>query len=536
MKKYLVYIFGLFFALFASFGLSSDSFAKQYNIVSSPILLDPLQYSAGINFEMYVACSSKETPNDPYCADFDSSDATKFNWRDLHFANLKYQAKDGREGCLFDKLNIMPSYSMASSVPILFNGQIYPDYWQKYHNITPANYNEFSGGATWLCHVPDLGANGLLLGNEDWFLSKDYPQNYTGIPAFATKYGWNKYWYESDSIFLLNRGANGGAGQKLDFTDFINKNYRKNPLGIPIEDDMLRFFPSFSILRIPLPHFDNSVVGTFGYGRQVHLQGEILFDFDSSQYQENGELLGTINDYISENNYVDFRLGGLTESDKSLKNFPPLYNAPVHYTDSNCTTDAHFNENKDEFPVVYDFACDMYLNFDYLDDFNVAFFTLGGNDFRSAPFLKLHPTYMAFESLSITFDDDWTPGGDIGSEVRGFDPSAAPGSGAFRTETSSNNSNSNLDFTGLLNQLASYFNFNFANPFDGIYRLFASGEQCVQFPQLADLIHSPTSEVCPFFDSKVRSILTPVFGFSSMMLLFGVIVHWLNKASGDSAE
>lgn len=71
------------------------------------------------------------------------------------------------------------------------------------------------------------------------------------------------------------------------------------------------------------------------------------------------------------------------------------------------------------------------------------------------------------------------------------------------------------------------FSFTFLNPFIGIFELFNSSG-CVEIPTIARWVHSDTSTVCPWFSQEVRDVLTPVFGLSSMMLLFGFAVSWLN--------
>lgn len=85
-------------------------------------------------------------------------------------------------------------------------------------------------------------------------------------------------------------------------------------------------------------------------------------------------------------------------------------------------------------------------------------------------------------------------------------------------------------------QLGNLFSFNFINPFAPIFNLFSNNESCAQIPNLADMIHSDETQVCPWFDSSVRNIVTPVFGLSSMMLVFGFAVRWLGSRSGNFIE
>lgn len=74
------------------------------------------------------------------------------------------------------------------------------------------------------------------------------------------------------------------------------------------------------------------------------------------------------------------------------------------------------------------------------------------------------------------------------------------------------------------------FNFNLLNPFAGIFGLFKSHSTCASIPTLAAWVHSDTSVVCSWWSSSVVSVLTPVFGIFSMMIVFGFLVSWLGGA------
>lgn len=83
------------------------------------------------------------------------------------------------------------------------------------------------------------------------------------------------------------------------------------------------------------------------------------------------------------------------------------------------------------------------------------------------------------------------------------------------------------DSNGLLDSV----NFQLFNPFASLFSLFVPSDGCVQIPTLAGWLHSESSTVCSWWSPSVRNVLTPVFGISSMMLLFGFIVRWLNGSS-----
>lgn len=84
--------------------------------------------------------------------------------------------------------------------------------------------------------------------------------------------------------------------------------------------------------------------------------------------------------------------------------------------------------------------------------------------------------------------------------------------------------------------LKNLFVFNFINPFYPIYQMFSDGSSCASIPVIASLLHSQESVICPWFDSSIRSILTPVIGLAAMMLLFGFVVRWLGARSGNFVE
>ncbi len=130
-------------------------------------------------------------------------------------------------------------------------------------------------------------------------------------------------------------------------------------------------------------------------------------------------------------------------------------------------------------------------------------------------------------SVSVT-DNDSTPGGDWDNPVQGYDTHSAPGS-AYQQDYHDQEPDYGLSLSKL-------FNFTFINPFEPILHLFTDNGSCVQIPTIASMIHSEETQVCPWFDSNVRNIVTPVLGLSSMMLVFGFAVRWLGARSGNMFE
>lgn len=66
--------------------------------------------------------------------------------------------------------------------------------------------------------------------------------------------------------------------------------------------------------------------------------------------------------------------------------------------------------------------------------------------------------------------------------------------------------------------------------------MFSDNNSCASIPTISSMIHSDESQVCPWFDSSIRNIVTPVLGLSSMMLVFGFAVRWLGSSSGNLFE
>jgi|GEM_PF-2913883 hypothetical protein len=77
-------------------------------------------------------------------------------------------------------------------------------------------------------------------------------------------------------------------------------------------------------------------------------------------------------------------------------------------------------------------------------------------------------------------------------------------------------------------KLSNLFSFTAFNPFSGLFGLFTSGG-CKPIPTIGKMLNKPDATYCPWFPDNVRSILTPVLGISSMMLIFGFFIRWLNS-------
>lgn len=72
--------------------------------------------------------------------------------------------------------------------------------------------------------------------------------------------------------------------------------------------------------------------------------------------------------------------------------------------------------------------------------------------------------------------------------------------------------------------------FTFGNPLATWFGMF-SNNQCVSIPKLKAWLHGTENQVCSPWSSDVRSNLTPVASILSIMVAFGLLIHWLK---GDS--
>lgn len=79
------------------------------------------------------------------------------------------------------------------------------------------------------------------------------------------------------------------------------------------------------------------------------------------------------------------------------------------------------------------------------------------------------------------------------------------------------------------NQLKGLFNIQAINPFSAIFNLFQPQNSCVRIPIISSWLRISNLQICPWFPATVRNTLTPVFGVSSIMVLFGFVVRWLRK-------
>ena len=134
-------------------------------------------------------------------------------------------------------------------------------------------------------------------------------------------------------------------------------------------------------------------------------------------------------------------------------------------------------------------------------------------------------TSWTFSPIIITLNNDSTFYGSGSFSQSGSFPNTAPGSPDVHSDSG--------DY---FSSIVDMFNFDFINPFAPLFNLFTNASNCASIPIIAGMLGSSNSTYCPWFPSSVRSVLTPVFGIASTMLVFGFLVRWLSSSSGNMFE
>lgn len=190
------------------------------------------------------------------------------------------------------------------------------------------------------------------------------------------------------------------------------------------------------------------------------------------------------------------------------------------------------NDNANEFPYILSYSCSVTI----LRDSSLSGFTLYFSHDSSHDFIWSYPDAysMIYDSSIVVTNGDYTPAPDNVSfqdfELHTNNLHDVPG---YAGDTAEDIIQNNINYS---QSLITLFGFSFINPFSPIFDLFTNNSSCAQIPTIAGMIHSEETQVCPWFDSTTRNIVTPVLGLSSMMLVFGFAVRWLGSSSGNMME
>ena len=361
------------------------------------------------------------------------------------------------------------------------NGQCVYDSWSY------GSY-DYDGFQTYLLNfpqayesVPDSKCRQLMSysnQNVDW---GSLPPYVFGTPDLRSL---SPYWYSFSHMYLSDDVVDTESGvhysSTLKFSDIYS---------VPIH-----YFKDFNL---PLS-YKQDVVGDLTAGRSIEFRG--VFNFASGSLQYNP-------DYF-QNGYFRVRLFGQISGDDSGTQFIDTFNC-------NLRTRLVAGSTQIEY------SCPYVSPYDFDDiGFNLE---IGTSD----DYVWFSDDDMTWAGLYVITDNDETPGDPATSrsDVTGGDIESAPGKAHIESFDAN-----------WLGSLSDLFSFGFLNPFAPIFNLFSNNDSCAQIPTIAGMIHSDELQVCPWFDSTTRNIVTPVLGLSSMMLIFGFAVHWLGARSGNMFE
>lgn len=343
----------------------------------------------------------------------------------------------------------------------------------------------------------------------------------------------NRLKYASDEpyTYAYNTININGRNQSSDGIYYQND-------GIKFSDIFKVSVPSFSMLNFSFDDFNNvttwlspedtSDSSTSERVYNFTLKGSISFE---SSYTLNNSSTGI---FLSVDNYYNpYFVTPSSTSGSLFINGHTVYPLSSRHSESICSvTEFHSDQGDDSNQI--DFSCDYNpitanafsneINFRFLN-WSINFNGSGTGSWDFSPFLSTSGDFT-FKDFYIITNGDLTPSGWSGSPIgSGGNTSSTPGSNIGTGST--------VDYTYSLSHL---FSFDFLNPFAGLFNLFSDNSSCASIPTLSGMLNAQESQVCPWFDSTTRNIVTPVLGLSSMMLLVGFVVRWLGSSSGNMFE
>lgn len=276
--------------------------------------------------------------------------------------------------------------------------------------------------------------------------------------------------------------------------------------------DLLGVVPNkFSNLSFPFGRADQYNVGNLTEGRSIEYRG--IFSFPNTSL---GNGFSYSPAFGQPGSYFRLVFTGIEE-----------FSLDYHQVSYTQTVDCNLRSVNvgNDFTIQY--SCPLELDQDYL--LGYASLEIG---FDSSFSGSLSDEYIfdtnadwIWSGIRVITDNDETLANPYNDTPSGNDLESAP-----------NGSTSVPSDEQWYDNLSGLFNFSLINPFQNIWALFTDSNSCVNIPIIAGMIHSEETHICPWFDSGTRAILTPVIGLSSMMLLFGFVIHWLGARSGNLFE
>lgn len=292
------------------------------------------------------------------------------------------------------------------------------------------------------------------------------------------------YLYSSNGFYLKSKAIDSEGvhySHTFSFNDMFNN-----------------YIPTFSFLSLPLHDTDGYFLDSSNLyaGRSLEFAGSFEFDGSFSWHS----------DIATNGSYFKF----ITQA-------MPLHGSDDTYDsiEIDCTTNLITLDGL----TRLDYSCPLTLSKDYLL-FSNPHLEISGN----GNYVWQTDDVWRFADVFVVTDHDDTLGDSFNGDITG--------GGTIVGDAQNDISTGSEDWFA---SLVSLFSFDFINPFAPLFNLF-NNDSCAQIPTLAGMLHSNETQVCPWFDSTVRNITTPVLGLSSMMLVFGFVIRWLGSRSGNFIE
>lgn len=408
-------------------------------------------------------------PSFTFISDFDTSTVDA---RNTSYLLTKYNSSSNK--CVYDNSYRNPGYEFSSDGrTISYSGDFYPIFSTYDSNIT--------------------------LPTDDLLCRTSYPYGYhsdlfdLNIPEYDTSStpfdksisvsSMTPYNYMFNVLYFNGSRIVDG----VEYSSNFDLSEMLNPLHVDDSTpNVIYYSDKLSSVSFPI-NFDSSLEG-IDSGTNIVISGSLNF-----------------NSSLSDEDYSHIRIGS-------------RFNYNGSNRDLSCSTSVEsFSLTSTKLSFICNIVAPVTVNAGHYA-FNFRIYT---DSILSRP-LTSNNQSITFNDFSIILNDDSTSGGYGGFGQTGSFPNVAPGIPDTDPEQAD-----------WFSSITNMFGFDFINPFAPLFEMFSNNNSCANIPTIASMIHAENSQVCPWFDSTTRNIVTPVLGIASMMLVFGFAVRWLGSSSGN---
>ena len=373
-------------------------------------------------------------------------------------------------------------------------------YYDSNYNDTYCSYREYHNAlslatptATSLMYSFPYSWSGLVpcksLAPLENLVSASLPPYALGVPNFRE---WNNYYYQYDGLYTNDSNTDDG----LDMKTKINFSQLMTPLP-----------DSWSYWSLPLGVPDG-IDETIVVNTPITINGEFWFDSNSGSYDDfsfvPGQFYARMYGYTSESDYL---------------------NSHMTTQDFQCLFSLNTGEGDASGIQYIDFTCSGNSNYSFINSlfaFNIFLYPSSLGYVINAP----NTRDIVIDYISIILNNDNAVGGSWSGSVSGGETQNAPGS-------INNPKYHKVDTDSWNYKMAHLFNFSLFNPFNNIFSSFTDQSSCGSIPIISSMLHSNETTYCPWFNSTIRNVLTPVISMVSTMLLFGFFVSFLKSSTGN---